>query len=31
LQSRGYKREWLAHQERRIRYFHENIDRWINS
>ena len=29
LHSRGYKRDWLAHQERRIRYFHENLDRWI--
>jgi phenylpropionate dioxygenase-like ring-hydroxylating dioxygenase large terminal subunit len=31
LHSRGYKREILAHQERRIRYFHHNIDSWINS
>ena len=31
LHSRGYKRENLAHQERRVRYFHQNIDRWIAS
>ena len=29
LHSRGYKRDYLAWQERRVRYFHENIDRWI--
>jgi phenylpropionate dioxygenase-like ring-hydroxylating dioxygenase large terminal subunit len=27
LRSRGYRREFLAHQERRVRYFHDNIDR----
>ena len=27
LRSRGYRREFLAHQERRVRYFHDTIDR----
>ncbi len=29
LQSRGYRGEYLPWQERRIRYFHENIDKYI--
>jgi len=29
LRSAGYRRDYLAWQERRVRYFHENIDRWI--
>ncbi|QXQ07098.1 aromatic ring-hydroxylating dioxygenase subunit alpha [Sphingosinicellaceae bacterium] len=29
LHSRGYKRDYLAWQERRVRYFHENIDKWV--
>ncbi len=29
LHSRGYRRDYLAGQERRVRYFHENIDKWI--
>jgi phenylpropionate dioxygenase-like ring-hydroxylating dioxygenase large terminal subunit len=29
LHSRGYRRDYLAHQERRVRYFHENLDRWM--
>lgn len=29
LHSRGYKRDYLAHQERRVRYFHENLERWM--
>ena len=28
-QSRGYRGEYLPWQERRIRYFHENIDRYL--
>ncbi len=31
LHSRGYKRDILAHQERRVRYFHQNIDKWLES
>ena len=31
MRSRGYRREILAHQERRVRYFHDNIEKWINS
>jgi phenylpropionate dioxygenase-like ring-hydroxylating dioxygenase large terminal subunit len=29
LASRGYRGEYLPAQERRIRYFHENIDRYL--
>lgn len=29
LHSRGYHRDYLAWQERRVRYFHENIERMI--
>jgi hypothetical protein len=29
LHSRGYKHDVLAHQERRVRYFHQNIDKWM--
>jgi phenylpropionate dioxygenase-like ring-hydroxylating dioxygenase large terminal subunit len=29
LRSRGYRRDYLAHQERRVRYFHENLERWM--
>ena len=29
LQSRGYRGEYTPWQERRIRYFHETLDRWI--
>ncbi|MEO8813323.1 MAG: aromatic ring-hydroxylating dioxygenase subunit alpha [Caulobacteraceae bacterium] len=31
LHSRGYRGDWLAWQERRVRYFHENLDRWMAS
>ena len=31
LNSRGYRGEYIPHQERRIRFFHENIDRYISS
>ena len=31
LHSRGYKRDYLAWQERRVRYFHENIEKWMNA
>ncbi len=30
LHSRGYKRDYLAGQERRVRYFHENLERWMS-
>ena len=30
LASRGYKGEYMPHQERRIRFFHENIDRYLS-
>ena len=30
LHSRGYQRETLSGQERRVRYFHENLDRWLD-
>jgi phenylpropionate dioxygenase-like ring-hydroxylating dioxygenase large terminal subunit len=30
LHSRGYKRDYLAGQERRVRYFHQNLERWMN-
>lgn len=30
LHSRGYKRDCLANQEARVRYFHDNLDRWMN-
>jgi phenylpropionate dioxygenase-like ring-hydroxylating dioxygenase large terminal subunit len=29
LHSRGYKRDYLAWQERRVRFFHENLEQWI--
>ncbi|MFZ4122304.1 MAG: aromatic ring-hydroxylating oxygenase subunit alpha [Caulobacterales bacterium] len=29
LRSRGYKGDYMAWQERRVRYFHENLNRWI--
>jgi phenylpropionate dioxygenase-like ring-hydroxylating dioxygenase large terminal subunit len=29
LHSRGYKREYLAGQERRVKYFHENLEKWM--
>ena len=29
LTSRGYRGEYTPWQERRIRYFHETLDRWI--
>jgi phenylpropionate dioxygenase-like ring-hydroxylating dioxygenase large terminal subunit len=29
LRSRGYRGEYLPHQERRIRFFHDNIDRLL--
>jgi phenylpropionate dioxygenase-like ring-hydroxylating dioxygenase large terminal subunit len=29
LTSRGYRGEYLPYQERRIRFFHDNIDRYI--
>ena len=29
LNSRGYKRDYLAWQERRLRFFHENLERWM--
>lgn len=31
LRSRGYRREYLSGQERRLRYFHETLDRWLES
>ena len=31
LNSRGYKGEYMPYQERRIRFFHENIDRYLSS
>lgn len=30
LHSRGYRREILAGQESRVRFFHENLDRWMS-
>lgn len=30
LHSRGYKLEVLAGQEARVRYFHDNLDKWIS-
>jgi phenylpropionate dioxygenase-like ring-hydroxylating dioxygenase large terminal subunit len=30
LHSRGYRRDYLAGQEGRVRYFHENLARWMN-
>ncbi|HKY82407.1 MAG TPA: aromatic ring-hydroxylating dioxygenase subunit alpha [Sphingobium sp.] len=30
LHSRGFQRECLAGQERRVRFFHENLDRWLD-
>lgn len=30
LRSRGYRGEYLPWQERRIRYFHDNIDRYLS-
>ena len=30
LHSRGYRRDYLAGQEGRVRYFHENLERWMN-
>ncbi|MGI9621741.1 MAG: aromatic ring-hydroxylating oxygenase subunit alpha [Acidimicrobiales bacterium] len=30
LRSRGYRGEYLPTQERRIRYFHENIDKYLD-
>lgn len=29
LKSRGYRRDYLAWQERRVRYFHENLEKWL--
>jgi hypothetical protein len=29
LHSRGYRRDYLAWQERRVRFFHDNIERWL--
>ena len=29
LMSRGYRDDYMPYQERRIRYFHENIDRYL--
>ena len=29
LHSRGYKREYLAGQESRMRYFHETLEKWM--
>ena len=29
LRSRGYRGDYLPYQERRIRYFHDNIDRYL--
>ena len=29
LRSRGYTRDYMPDQERRVRFFHENIDRYI--
>lgn len=29
LHSRGYRRECLAGQESRVRFFHESLDRWM--
>ena len=31
LSSRGYRGEYMPYQERRIRFFHENIDRYLSS
>jgi hypothetical protein len=31
LHSRGYRRDHLAWQERRIRFFHENLERWMEA
>jgi phenylpropionate dioxygenase-like ring-hydroxylating dioxygenase large terminal subunit len=30
LMSRGYRDDYMPYQERRIRYFHENIDRYLD-
>lgn len=30
LRSRGYRGEYLATQERRVRFFHDNIDRYLS-
>ena len=29
LASRGYRDEYLPYQERRVKYFHDNIDRYL--
>jgi hypothetical protein len=29
LRSRGYKRDYLAGQESRLRYFHETLEDWL--
>ena len=29
LHSRGYQRDFLAGQEDRVRFFHENLERWM--
>jgi hypothetical protein len=29
LHSRGYRRDYLSGQEDRVRYFHENLERWM--
>jgi hypothetical protein len=29
LHSRGYKRDYLAWQERRVRFFHQNLEEWM--
>ena len=31
LNSRGYRGEYMPYQERRVRFFHENIDRYLSS
>ena len=31
LHSRGYRREILAGQESRVRFFHENLERWMSA
>jgi phenylpropionate dioxygenase-like ring-hydroxylating dioxygenase large terminal subunit len=31
LSSRGYRGDYMPEQERRIRFFHDNIDRYINA
>ncbi|MCZ6887832.1 MAG: aromatic ring-hydroxylating dioxygenase subunit alpha, partial [Gammaproteobacteria bacterium] len=31
LRSRGFRGEYMAAQENRIRFFHENLDRYLES